>query len=316
MSTIETHDLICRFGDLVAVDRLSIAVESGEVFGVLGHNGAGKTTTVRLLNGLLAPSAGSVRVLGRDPRRDGSEVRRRTGVLTETPALDERLTARENLTFFARFYDLHGARAVERVTELLVEFDLADRADERVGGYSKGMKQRLALARLLLHDPELLFLDEPTAGLDPAATRSLHALIRASSRDRGRTVFLCTHNLHEAELLCDRVAVLAHGRVLAIGAPAELTRHLAPALEVRIEVDPAQGADAERVVAARLARTDVSYADGVLRVDALERERIPEAVQALAGAGVRIFRVDPRAPTLEDVYFALQRTDVIEERVA
>lgn len=316
MSAIETNDLTCRFGALVAVDRLSIAVEPGEVFGVLGHNGAGKTTTVRLLNGLLAPSAGSVRVLGRDPRLEGSEVRRHTGVLTETPALDERLTARENLTFFAAFYDLHAAAARARVAELLAEFDLADRADERVGGYSKGMKQRLALARLLLHDPELLFLDEPTAGLDPAATRSLHALIRTASRERGRTVFLCTHNLHEAELLCDRVAVLAHGRVLAIGAPAELTRRFAPALDVRLEVDPAQGAEAEAALVARLGTITIERDGGMLTLAALSRERIPDAVQALASANVRVFRVEPRAPTLEDVYFALQLTDVAAERAA
>jgi ABC-2 type transport system ATP-binding protein len=303
---IEARELTCRFGPTVAVDRLTLDVRAGEIFAVLGHNGAGKTTMVRLLNGVLRANSGTARVLGLSPISDGSAVRRRTGVLTETPALDERLTARENLAYAAAFYDVPRHRTDERVNELLRAFELHDRAEERVGGYSKGMKQRLALARLLMHDPELLFLDEPTAGLDPVAARQLHELIRQSARARGRTVFLCTHNLAEAEQLCDRVAVLAQGRLVALGTPEELSRRFAPTREVRIEVDVARTHEAIALLGARFGAAPFVNGAGELVAPRMGRERIPELVHALASAGIRIYRVEPREATLEDVYFAIQ----------
>jgi ABC-2 type transport system ATP-binding protein len=164
-----TDGLTRHFGEVVAVNRLTLEVQPGEVFGFLGHNGAGKTTTVRLLNGVLAPTSGTARVLGLAPVEQGPALRRRTGVLTETPSLDERLTGRENLKIFAALYGVPQREIAARVTDLLEVFDLADRGDEKAGDYSKGMKQRLALARALIHGPELLFLDEPTSGLDPVA---------------------------------------------------------------------------------------------------------------------------------------------------
>ncbi|HEX9109250.1 MAG TPA: ABC transporter ATP-binding protein, partial [Longimicrobiales bacterium] len=213
--------LSCRFGDLLAVDGLTLQVGAGEVFGLLGHNGAGKTTTIRLLTGLLAASAGSAGVLGHSPATAGAEIRGRTGVLTETPSLEERLTAEENLTYYGRMYGVAAAALRSRVPELLADFGLEERARDRVGTYSKGMKQRLALARALLHDPELLFLDEPTSALDPVASRQVHERVEALRR-RSRTIVLCTHNLVEAQRLCHRVAVLRQGRLLALGTPAEL----------------------------------------------------------------------------------------------
>src|SRR5688572_7276528 len=163
---IQVEGLSRTFGGLKAVDAVSFTVEPGEVFGLLGPNGAGKTTLVRLLNGVLAASAGTARVLGYDPATQGDAIRARTGVLTEQPALYERLTAPDNLRFFGTLYGVAEADLPRRVDELLATFDLSARAKERVGGYSKGMKQRLALARTLIHQPELLFFDEPTAGLD------------------------------------------------------------------------------------------------------------------------------------------------------
>lgn len=305
-TVIATRELTCRFGQTVAVDHLTLDVRAGEIFAVLGHNGAGKTTTVRLLNGVLRSNSGSARVFGRSPTTDGAAVRRRTGVLTETPALDERLTARENLEYAAAFYDVPEHQADARVSELLHAFDLHDRAGERVGGFSKGMKQRLALARLLIHDPELLFLDEPTASLDPVASRQLHELIRQSARARGRTVFLCTHNLAEAGRLSDRVAVLSHGRLLALGTPEELSRRFAPTLEVTIEVDAVRSPEAISLLSARLGAPPSVNEAGELVVPRIERERVPELVQTLALAGIRIYRVERREATLEDVYFAIQ----------
>src|SRR5688500_3620141 len=166
---IQTSSLSRRFGEKNAVDQLTLEVRAGEIFGFLGHNGAGKTTTVRLLNGVLEPSSGGARVLGLDPQTDGPALRAQTGVLTETPSLDERLTARENLAIYAELYNGPRPDVSARVQSLLEEFEWADRADDKVGGYSKGMKQRLALARALLHKPAVLFLDEPTAALDPVA---------------------------------------------------------------------------------------------------------------------------------------------------
>ena len=304
---ISTRDLTCRFGNTVAVDRLTIDVHEGEVFGVLGHNGAGKTTLVRLLNGVLEPSSGTARVFGLVPVADGAAVRRSTGVLTETPSLDERLTARENLLCFAALYDIAAAEAAARVDELLSELGLAERANDRVGTYSKGMRQRVALVRLLLHDPRLLFLDEPTAGLDPAASKQLRDRVRMLSRTRKRTVVLCSHNLVEADQLCDRVAVLAHGQLLALGTPRELRQRLTAAVEVVVEVDPVHCSVAAGVLE-RLGIAVPAADHGTFTLPHVDDERVPELVTALASAGVRVFRVEPRMPTLEDVYFSLQAT--------
>jgi len=216
-------------------DHIILTICQGEIFGFLGHNGAGKTTTIRLLNGVLEPSDGAARVLGMVPLADGPTLRRRTGVLTETPSLDERLTGRENLTIYADLYGVPPQQVAPRVADLLATFDLSDRAEEKVSGYSK-MKQRLALARALLHEPEILFLGEPTSGLDPVATRQVHRLITRLSREQGRTVFMCTHNLAEAQALCDRVGVMENGRLLAIGAPAELMQQMQKALRLELEV--------------------------------------------------------------------------------
>jgi ABC-2 type transport system ATP-binding protein len=302
---IVTENLTRCFGDNVAVDGLSIAIERGEVFGFLGHNGAGKTTTIRLLNGVLTPSDGHARVLGLDPLADGPLLRRQTGVLTENPSLDERLTARENLHFYADLYDVPLAEVDERVNTLLEMFEVDDRADEKTGGYSKGMKQRLALARALIHEPQLLYLDEPTTGLDPLAARQVRELITHLSRQEGRTVFLCTHNLVEAQRLCDRVAVLEHGRLLALGTPVELGQRLVHHQRIEIEVGPADLSRAVEVLDSVPNLAGRTVEGDVLVIGGIPRERIPDLIAVLANAGVRIYRVTSQEPTLEDVYFAL-----------
>jgi ABC-2 type transport system ATP-binding protein len=304
---IQTSSLSRRFGEKNAVDELTLEVQAGEIFGVLGHNGAGKTTTVRLLNGVLEPTAGHARVLGLDPQKEGSSVRARTGVLTETPAVDERLTARENLSFYAELYNVPRGEVLSRVDFLLTEFELIERAGEKVGGYSKGMKQRLALARALLHKPDVLFLDEPTAALDPVATRHVHTLVEALARREGCTVLLCTHNLVEAQHLCDRVAVLEHGRLVALGSPSELTRQYVRRLDVDLEVDPVQmdltmqtlQQYPQLVIGAPKREKDI------LTMTLPGRECIPELLSVLIGQGLRVYRLAPREADLEEVYFAL-----------
>jgi ABC-2 type transport system ATP-binding protein len=307
---IAVDGLTRRFGEVVAVDGLTLEILPGEVFGFLGHNGAGKTTTVRLLNGLLAPDSGTVRVLDLEPLHDGPALRRRTGVLTETPSLDERLTGRENLEIYAELYGLPRSDVPSRIEHLLEGFELAHRADERAGAYSKGMKQRLALARALLHEPDILFLDEPTSGLDPVGARRVHELITRLSREQHRTVLLCTHNLAEAQKLCGRVAVLEHGRLVALGTPAELARRLGRSQRLEIEVAPPQVPAAMKIIQAELGNAGPTVENGTIAVVGAARETIPDLVAALVGAGIQIYGITPQQPSLEDVYFALLGEEV------
>ncbi len=301
---IVTDGLTRRFGEAVAVDGLTLEVYPGEVFGFLGHNGAGKTTTVRLLNGVLTPSAGQTRILGLDPMADGPALRRQTGVLTETPSLDERLSARLNLSLYADLYGVPKAAVKTRVDELLAAFDLAERADDKVGEYSKGMKQRLALARTVIHEPTLLFLDEPTAALDPVAARQVHEMILSTARE-GRTVFINTHNLVEAQRLCDRVGVMEHGRLVAIGAPHDLARRLVRNVSVEFELAPGSTAQALQALQGAPGAASQGQRNGTIVVGGAEREAIPDLISLLVNSGVRIYQVMPQEPTLEDVYFAL-----------
>ena len=304
---ITINQLTRRFKETVAVNDLSLEVRAGEIFGFLGHNGAGKTTTVRLLNGVIEPTSGSMRVLGLDPQADGPALRARTGVLTETPSMDERLTAWDNLSIYADLYGVPRADVRPRIHELLAEFDLADRAQEKVGGYSKGMKQRLALARALLHKPELLFLDEATSGLDPIAAHHVNDLIERMARRENRTVFMCTHNLVEAQKLCDRVAVLEHGRLVALGTPTELTRQYVRRLDVEIEVSEEQVPAALSVLRSlpELVLGEPAQPNGALVVTINRHESIPDVLACLVQNHVRVFRLAAQEANLEQVYFAL-----------
>ncbi len=306
---ILTERLTRRFGEATAVDALDMTVERGEVVGLLGHNGAGKTTTVRLLNGVLAPSSGRAQVLGLDPQRDGVALRRRCGVSTETPSVDERLTGRQGLRFFAEVYDVARERVEPRLAELLAAFDLEAAADQRVGTYSKGMRQRLTLARALLHEPELLFLDEPSSGLDPVAARAVDERI-AGLRDGGTTVLLCTHNLAQAQALCDRVVVLEHGKVVASGAPTALAAELGARLAVRValRLDDASAAPGLLADVPGIDQVVTQQAEPLeLRFEAADADAIAAAVRALVRAGADVYAVERELPSLEHVYFALHR---------
>jgi ABC-2 type transport system ATP-binding protein len=309
---IAAQGLSRDFGAVRALVGLSFSIPPGQVAGLLGHNGAGKTTAIRLLNGVISASAGHARVLGLDPGVAGPEIRARTGVLTETPSLDERLSARENLVFAAHLFGVERQAIGARVDGLLERFKLSDRAADRASGFSRGMKQRLALARALIHDPELIFLDEPTAALDPVAARDVHQLIRDYAREQGRTVVITTHNLVEAQRLCDRVIILRRGRAIADGSPAQLGRDVSASTRVEIEVGEL---DAEPAMAVARAALDgasvapdgatVALDGGALVVSGLARNRLPALVRELALAGVAIYRVTSAEPSLEDVYFSL-----------
>ncbi len=224
-----------RFDRLVAVNNLSLEVSEGEVLALLGHNGAGKTTTVRMLASILKPTSGCASIAGFDVVRDARQVRHLVGHLTETPGLYLRMRARDYLDFFGELQGLSRAQRRARAEELLSAFDLADAADRRLSEFSKGMRQKIALIRAMLHSPRALFLDEPTSGLDPHSAKQVRDAI-AQLRTGGHTVLLCTHNLFEAESLANRIAIIRQGALLAMGTAEELKRQYlgAPLMEVRL----------------------------------------------------------------------------------
>jgi ABC-2 type transport system ATP-binding protein len=303
---VRTDDLTVSFGTEKALDGLSFEVDAGEVVALLGPNGAGKTTTVRLLNGILTPDAGSSRVLGLDPATDGDAVRARTGVMTEQSGLDDRLTALENVVFVARMRGLSSTAATNQAQELLERFGMADRANHRVQGFSTGQRKRVALARALLHQPDILFLDEPTAGLDPEATRDVLDLLGTLAADQGRTVLLCTHFLGEAGRLCQRMAVLHRGRLRAFGRPDDLAARIWRG--VPVELDLGAPADERTLGALRNGRgvlTAQPTPTGA-RVDIEERAALPALVAILVQMEVPVFGAVPRPPTVEEIYFAIQ----------
>jgi len=303
---VTVEHLTHRYGDRLALEELSFEVRQGEIFCLLGPNGAGKTTTVRLLNGIFPPSAAQIRVLGLDPIRQGSQVRRQTGVLTETPALYERLTARQNLIFFATLCEIPKQNRESRIRELLSFFGLEERADEKVSTYSKGMKQRLALARALLHRPEILFLDEPTSALDPEASAQVRDLIISTGREDGRSVLVCTHILSEAQRLCDRVAILGKGRLLALGSLDELRRRIMPGVRVQVDLLGDIPAGLESCLSALGGVQSVETGPSSLRLQVREQAVVPTVAQAVIDSGGRLLRLTPQDISLEEVYFALQ----------
>jgi ABC-2 type transport system ATP-binding protein len=301
---IRTEGLTKRFGKTLAVDRLSLAVEAGEVFGFLGPNGAGKTTTIRMLGSLIGADAGRAWVAGYAIGREDAEVRRRVGVLTEAPGLYERLSAERNLSFFARLYEVEDvAGQVERYLRLL---GLWGRRHEPAATLSKGMRQKLAIARALLHEPQVLFLDEPTSSLDPEAARLVREFI-AELKQEGRTIFLCTHNLDEADRLCDRVAVF-NTRLVALDTPSGLRRRLFGRTVV-FHLRQAASGFVSLLEAFRFVQA-VEAVDSKLLVTLDDPEgQNPDLVRALVEAGAEIQFVGELRRTLEDVYMRLVRGD-------
>jgi ABC-2 type transport system ATP-binding protein len=287
------------FGSRVVVDEVSFDVRPAEIVALLGPNGAGKTTTMRMLAGLIAPTSGSVAIEGvQMSRATGSRLRGRIGFLTEAPGLWDRLSVRENLQVYARLY---GLASPDRVIDRSLEaFELTDRAGSRAAELSKGIRQKVALARTLLHDPKILLLDEPTSGLDPEITRRVRRLLD-ERRAAGCAILLSTHNLDEAERMADRVAVL-HGRLLALERPEVLRQRLKTGrIIVRVAGDPSACLDAVRAFDRAAA---VDGATLTLTVSDTDRET-PALVAALIGVGARVIEVRPEMPALEDVYLRL-----------
>jgi ABC-2 type transport system ATP-binding protein len=311
MSGIEAVGLTKRFGSLTAVDGLSFEVGKGEIFGLLGPNGSGKTTTVRLLSCLIAPSEGSASVTGFDIRREPLKVREAVGVLTENPGIYDRLSAVENMEFFAEAYGLRDKTERDsRIRELLEFFDLWDRRGDRVGTFSRGMRQKLAIAKAVVHRPEVLFLDEPSSGLDPKAAKDIRDLMEVMSRQEKHTIVLCTHNLEEAERLCSRVMIIRKGAALATGSVEDLRKklHGAPELEVSLEeVNDRLLKATAKLEGVRAVNATVK---GTLIYDIDDPEaRTPDVVRSLVQAGGRIKSVNILRPSLEDTYLELTKEE-------
>ncbi len=302
---IRADGLSKRFADRAAFEGLTFEVAAGEVFGLLGPNGAGKTTTVRVLSTLLPPTSGTAEVAGLPlGAASASEIRRRISVMPETPGLYLRLTVRDNLEFFAGLYGLSSPEAHSRIVQALALVGLTDRADDPAGSLSKGLRQRTALARALLPDPAVMFLDEPTTGLDPVAAVEVREII-GGLRDRGATVFLTTHRLDEAERLCDRVAIV-NTRLVSVGRPDELRRRLfRPALELRLGrplPDPATLFGAIRGVDG----WTNGRGSGAYVLDVTDPEgAAPEVAKTVVGVGASIIRLAEIVRSLEDVYLEL-----------
>lgn len=303
---IRTRELARDFGTLRAVDGLTIEVPRGIVFGFLGPNGSGKTTTIRLLLGLLEPTAGHAEVLGRDVARDGAAVREQAGALLEHPGLYERLSAEDNLDFYGRVWGMAPAARAARIRELLSHLGLWDRRAEPVGTWSRGMKQKLGVARALLHRPPLVFLDEPTAGLDPVASAALRADLEALVSREGATVFLTTHNLAEAERLCALVAVIRSGKLLAVGHPDRLRARSSPRAEI------AGRNLGEAVIAALRQRGEVvsvAASNGRLQIELAPEADLAALVSLVVASGGLVDEVRRDQASLEDVFLTLMEED-------
>jgi ABC-2 type transport system ATP-binding protein len=302
---IETENLTRKFGDLTAVDNLTLHVDDGEVFGFLGPNGAGKTTTVRMLCCLISQTSGTAKIGDYDVGNsaDQQKIRRMVGLLTENVGLYEELSAYDNLDFYGRFYRLDVQKRKERIQYLLKMLGLWEKKDTPAGTFSKGMKQKLAIARALIHDPQVLFLDEPTASLDPETSKIVRDFILELKKEK-RTIFLNTHLLDEAEKICDRVAIL-NTRLVATGTPQELRRKLS-GRKIKVQLQRVDNVIVEAVKKVGFQVSEITDNSLVIDVSDPEKEN-PSILKAIEAAGGHVLFVTEIGSSLEDVYLKLVR---------
>ena len=300
---VEAAGLTKLFGGREVVSDLSLRVSTGRAFGLLGPNGAGKTTTVRLLTGLLTPSRGEVRLFGEALTRSNADaLRARIGVQTDT-SLYEALSVRDNLQFWGQLHGLDSQTVERRTGEVLDVLGLSQRINSRVGELSKGMRQKLSVGRAVLHEPDLLFLDEPTAGLDPEASADLITYLKEMIRTLHTTVIICTHQLQGLEVLCDDIGILQNGSLAAVGAVGQLLHRRWPEHRYLLVVDGDLAAARTIVAPLVCGPVEIAAADNSLTLCVAPEEAISAVVAALVGGGLRIRAVIPQQPTIQDLYF-------------
>ncbi len=328
---IEAHALTRRFGTFTAVSQLSLSVPAGSVLALLGPNGAGKTTTVRMLAGLLAPTEGEATVAGYDIRHEPDAVRACVGLMTDVPGLFEQMTVPAYLDFFGNIYGMSSAKRSRRINELLELFELTEYGRKKMVGFSKGMKQKVALARALLHEPAVLFLDEPTSGLDPLAARTVRELI-VGLKHSNRSIILCTHDLDEAERLADQVAIIRKGKIVACDTPALLRERASGETYVRVEfaqtcplsLEAIQTINGLNEPLFRSSNADSgqhdtngthpSAVENVLEYRTAQPRVVnPQVLLQLITAGAQVVSVICETPTLEDVYASAMVTGPLQQ---
>ena len=307
MNSIEATSLVKTFNGFNAVNDLSLSVEEGEIFGLLGPNGAGKTTTIRMLAALIAPSSGSAQIGGFDIVDDALKVREIIGILTESPSLYGRLSALENMEFFAKAYGVTDKPERDsKIRELLEFFQLWDRRLDHVGQYSKGMKQKLAIARALIHSPEILYLDEPTSGLDPKSSKDIRDLMEELTENQRQTILLSTHRLEDAERLCDRVMIINKGHPITVSSPRDLRKRFSSGQEVQVgftEIDDDLVSMVRELPI--VVNLTVDQPESRLSISLQAEQDTPSLVKALVEYGAEVRYVKPMETSLEEAYLEL-----------
>jgi len=281
-TVLKISNLYKSMGGRLIIDNVSFETRAGEVFGFLGPNGAGKTTAVKLLAGMLAPTEGSCSVFGMNPADKPERVHAVAGVLTEHAQMYDNMTGMQNLLFFGAVFGLAAGTARQRAVSLLERLHLADAQDKKLGAYSTGMRQRLSLARAMLHEPKILFLDEPTSGLDPESAKDVNDMIAQLARENGTTIFLCTHQLRYAQELCTCYGLVDRGLLLANGTLQELRADVSPGMTITVRTS-----------------------DGIQDIHVTTEEEIPAIVREIVNRGGSVYHVSAHEPTLEEIYFAL-----------
>ncbi len=306
--SVVVEDLVKRYGDLIAVAGISFRVREGEIFGFLGPNGAGKTTTIHLLTTLLKPTSGKALVNGYDVVREASKVRRSIGVVFQDPSLDDQLTAYENMFIHGKIYGISTSQLLSRIDDLLEFVELSKFRDVQVKKFSGGMRRRLEIARSLLHKPKVLFLDEPTLGLDPQTRARIWEYIRRLREEEKVTVFMTTHYMDEAEALADRIAIIDHGKIIAEGTPEELKKLVGEEV-IYVKFDTVNGGPP----CIRVGECRKISRDGVALKVRNASEALPKVFEEALKLGVKVREVSYKRPTLNDVFLYLTGREIREE---
>jgi ABC-2 type transport system ATP-binding protein len=310
MNVIETNKLTRKFNGITAVDSLDLEIEEGEIFGLLGPNGAGKTTTISMLCTMLKPTSGSATVNGFDINKQQDEVRNSIGIVFQDPSLDDELTAYENLDFHGMIYGIPKDTREQRIEEVLELVNLSEKANLQVKKFSGGMKRRLEIARGLIHHPKVLFLDEPTLGLDPQTRNNIWEHVKKLNESEKITIVLTTHYMEEADSLCDRVAVIDHGKIIALGTPEKLKQSLGGSI-ISIEANSALLPQIKKIRKIK----EVYWANGRISITAEDAEHLIPIIFELAQKnGVEIHSISLHHPTLEDVFLKLTGKSIREEK--